>query len=443
MKKASSLQEIFVQAKNAVVENKTVYEQALELEKLRAAEKEQDEQEKRQFQVKKGNPETDNCSEELYEYIQEFGFTIDSYEKYELTFDRYGYPVDETLEMYYCSFGAWEFKIRNVADVDIEEGIFSLSEIIHKETGEKVNFYCDLGCRNTSEARRDEVLDFLTYPSLETYIQDAYGKYLRLPELLRKKGLNVEEIDFSFGLNSPKGYLTIEKNLYVKVYRAWFDDLKVVVTNDSTWDVNSSNDHWGRKKAYYFDYRSVDDIDELIRCIKAFKEEQEGKIGYYENGQYYRNQDVVDFYDSLRSKEDYYKDAWNHYEIQIEHNNKWDQRGYEEEESTVLNKYKGLELFVTTELTFNDAAQWSKGDLINKSFITFEYDKRKSDQCRLFIQNYVYEDELTYYDEEKESHVIDETKCVATFEQFGSFLELMEILKSYVYTMIDIHEVEI
>ena len=48
-----------------------------------------------------------------------------------------------------------------------------------------------------------------------------------------------------------------------------------------------------------------------------------------------------------------------------------------EDNSLIVNKYKGLEIYVQTELTFNDTSQWSIGNIINKSIITFEYDKRK------------------------------------------------------------------
>ena len=121
--------------------------------KQQETKKQHNEQERRQLQVQKVDPETENRSEELYEYIKEFGFTIDSYEQHEPEYDENGYPLDETLETYYCSYGEWQFKVRNYADVDIEEGIFSLSDIVHKKTGETVEFYCDLGCRTSSEMR--------------------------------------------------------------------------------------------------------------------------------------------------------------------------------------------------------------------------------------------------------------------------------------------------
>lgn len=441
MGEKGSMENIFEIAIKTHKENKEMNEKKQKEQAERALREKQQEIKKRTTDVQKHNPEESNFSDELYDYIQEFGFVIESYEKHEENIGKDSYFEDNPIEVYYCSYGAWQFTVKHYEDIDIPEGIFSLTDIVHKETLEPVSFYCDLGCRNTQEERRDILLDFLTYPTLEMYIQDGYGKYFRLPDLLRKKGFNVIENDFSFDLYETKGYLTVDENVYVKVFRGWYEDLKLVVTNDPYWNSNSSNDDWGGDKAYYFDFYSVDCIDELVKCIAAFKDDQDGKIGYFENGHYYSNMDVHAFYQSLRKKEEYYSDAWNHYHIRLDHINEWDERGYGEERSTVLNKYKGLELFVKTELSFNDAAQWSKGDWKNKSLITFEYDRRKSEKCRLLIQNYVYENSLTYYDEELEEQLTDETKLVGSIEQEGSFLELLDVLKVYIYTMAEIHEI--
>ena len=441
MQEEGLFDEIFAVAKTMHEENKETYEKQIENKEKRALDELQSELAKRTNGVQRANPEKSNYSEELYDYIKEFGFVIDSYEQFEENLHTYDYFGDTPIEIYYCSYGVWQFKVKNYNDVDIEEGIFSLTDITHKETGVNVDFYCDLGCRNTAEARREALLDFLTYPSLEMFIQDQYGKYLRLPELLRKKGLDVTENDFSFELNEANGYLTLGDSLYVRVFRNRLDEMKVVVTNDETWSVNSSNYEGSADKAYYFEYDSVDDIDELVKCIDAFRLAQEGEIGYYEQAteQYYSNEDVYAFFDDFRSHENFYEEAWNHYHIKIEHAHSSDWHG-DEELSRIVNKYKGLELFTETELTFNDAAQWSKGDIKNKSIITFEYDRRKSEQCRLLIKNYVYKDSLLMLDEETDEYIIDESHLTGMLEKHGSFLELMDIMKQYVHNMIEIHE---
>lgn len=393
--------------------------------------------------IMNADPEKDCYSKELLELIKKFNFNIESYEKVEnVNYDDYC----PTLETYYCSFNNWNFTIRNFSDVDIPEGIFSVRDIKNKLSEEVVDFYADIGCRNTSKPRLDSFLEFLTYNSLEDYVENVYKKYLVLPELLREKGYNVEAIDYSFKLNDPKGYLKLGDNLYIVLYRSWFDDIKLVVTSYKKWDVNSSNNSISRnpsEKAYYFEYNSINDIEELCLCIDAFKEEQSGHIGFCENGRYYNNNDVLMFFHNLKSSTKYH-DAFNHYLIRLEHNDYWDKRGYDEDNSLIVNKYKGLEIYVQTELTFNDASQWSIGNIIHKSIITFEYDKRKNDkQCRLKIDNYIYnsDEEFGEYDENGE-WILNKDKLEDSVEIYGTFTEVFESLKSYVNIMCEIFELD-
>jgi len=397
--------------------------------------------EHREVGFKNVNYETDCYSSKLLNKIKECGFIIESYEKF-TNFDEEDY--ESTLEVYYCSLNNWEFKVNNSSDVDIDQGIWALREIQNKLSGEKIDFYCDLGCQNTSQARLEEALDLFKYDSLEDYMSIKYKKYIILPELLRENGFEVEERDYTFTLNRPKGYLKLGKNLFIKVYSAWMDNFHLVVTNDKGWDVNSGTHSGDVKKAYYFNYNGADDINELVKCINAFKEEQEGKIGYFENGKYYNTYDVQKIFNNLRDKEDYYKESWNERHIQIEYKDYWDGRGYNQD-AKIVNKYKGLEIYLETELTFNDAAQWSEGELVNKSLIVFEYDKTKNNNCRLEIINYIYSqyEEYQDYDDNKEEWTIKLDKIQDKIELYGTFLELTKRLKEYIDTMIKIHNISL
>lgn len=441
----NQFQKILEQAKLIFEENKAI-QQRIDLEKQQEnLKKEEEIFNKRENKVTNYNYETDCYSKELLGLIKQFGFIIESYDKF-TDFSEYDY--EPTLETYYCKFNQWRFEVHNYSDVDIKEGIFALNNIKHITTGEEVDFYCDLGCRNTGEDRLDEVLEFLSYNSLQGYVNEKYKNYVLLPSLLRNEGYSVEEVDYNFKLNEPQGYLKLNDSLFVKVYRAWHSDFKFVITNDKNWNVNSANDslhNWG-KKAYFFNYNSINDISELCKCIEAFKEEQAGKIGYYENGQYYGNNDIIRLYDNLRDKENPYKDCWNHYLIQVEHKKYWDCRGYDEDNSVITNKYKGLEIYITTELTFNERS-WKIGDYANKSIITFEYDKRKNpDKCRLLIDNYIYNDKeesWQIYDDVAEEYIPNKSKLVGSIEMYGTFTELYNQLKDYIYKMCEIHEIQL
>lgn len=438
---SNSFDIIFNHAKKKFSENEKIIASLKEKEEYEKMIKKEVEKNKRRGTTSSDNPEIDNCSDELLSLIKQFNFNIESYEKIE--FDENQNSWDRELEIYYCSYGDWQFKITHIEDVDITEGIFVVNEILNKETTEKVDFYCDFGCRNTSECRRNEFILFLQYNSLDLYISDKYSHYLELPNLLSQKGYVVEKNDFKFYLNNPKGYLKIDDNLYVKIYSAWWDDLKTVITNDNKWDINSSNDNFS--KAYYFEYNSTLDFDELCKCIEAFKEEQQGRIGYYDEEEkvYYSNKDIMNFYNSLRDKDDYYKHCWNNYLIEIKHEDHWDKKGYEEENSRIINKYKGLEIYLKTKLTFNGDDRMNPEFNKNSSYITFEYDKRKSDKCRLLIQYYSFKEDLEDYDYEKQETKISNEKLISSFEHYGSFKDLMYLLESYVNEMIKIHQIEL
>lgn len=446
----NNLNTVFENAKKAYEENLLTHSKMQEMFKEETKEKELLIAKKIENKESNVDYEKDCYSRELLELIKKFDFEIESYEKF-FEFDEYDYSP--TLERYYCKKNNWRFDISNISDCDIEEGLFRLSNIKHIVTKEELDFYCDLGCRNTGKERLNTVLEFFEFQSVEEYVSAKYSIYLELPRLLRANGYTVEEIDFSFQLNEANGYLCLDDNVFIKIYRAWFDDLKLVVTNNKKWDVNSSNDSSSSSKmAYYFNYTSSNDIPELIKCIEAFKAHTRREVGFLMSGQYFNNSDIYNFFDSLRDEENYYKECWNHYHIVVEHAKFWDARGYAEN-PLIVNKYTGLEIYTRTILKFNDAAQWSIGDNVNVSSIIFIYDKRMSDKCKLIIDNMICksDDEAIYeieYDDsdgyEAKNTVIPEKHEKAVRLEFdGDFMELYEILTNYVYTMCKIHNIDL
>lgn len=398
--------------------------------------------------------EIDCYSKELLQLIKKFNFEIQSYEKF-FDFDVYDYAP--TLETYYCKKNNWQFVINNVSDCDIPEGIFSLTNIKNINSEEKSDVYCDLGCRNTGKERLNTILELFEYNSMKEYISSKYSIYFELPSLLRTHGYTVKAVDFSFDLNEANGYLKLDNsNVFVKVYRAWYDDLKLVVTNNNQWNVNYSNDNFSRDVGYYFNYTSSSDIQELIKCIEAFKSHIRGEIGYPMLGTYYSNSDVYQLFDSLRDTNDYYKECWNHYHITVDHTRFNDSRGYDTN-SLIVNKYTGLEIYTRTTLKFNDAAQWSIGDNVNASYITFIYDKRISNKCKLIIDNIIYKShhpdiyelECDYECEDGDIYEFETTVIPTKHENAirlefdGDFMELHNILLNYVHTMCEIHNIDL
>lgn len=436
-------EKIFSESIKAREENKKQHEIYLLNKK-----KEEEEKENKIIQYRKNNIvkldyNTDCISKELLKLIKKFDFKIESYNQDgRLDYSDEYYYCDSINETYYCNKNNWNFTINNLADVDIEEGIYSISELKNIITNETIDFYCDLGCRNTGEDRREEFIELLNYNSLDDYVKVKFKEYIELPNLLKEKGYNVKEEDYSFGLNDTKGCLYVGDNTYIRLYRAWGDEIRMVVTNDKKWDVNSSNNglYGTGKKAYWFDYKTKNDLDELIKCIECFKEDKSGKIGYFENNNYYKNGDIIDYFDSImnlikKNKETY--DIYNHSLLEIEHTKPWD-RGYNDDPKNI-NKYLGIEIWTSTEITFNDSS-WGEGNIKNKSIIEVEYNtKENKDKCKLTIVNYIYEDDddiYEYDDEKEESYYKNENSKI---EIYGTFLEIYEYIKEYMNTMIKIN----
>jgi hypothetical protein len=296
-----------------------------------------------------------------------------------------------------------------------------------------------MGCRNTGKARLDSLLSLITYQTTKEYIQSKYASFIELPELLAQKGIKVDIIDYHFKINEPTGYLKVEDGVFIKFYRAWHDDIKMVVTNNHNWGVNSYNDKYG-EIGYYFDYHGREDMDELIKCIRCFIEHKNGRIGYYENGFYYTTEDVKGIFEGIKNYSEVDHDKWNHNHIRLEEREYWDSRGYGVE-SKEINKYEGLEIFHEQEMTFNDNAQWSIGSMKNTSIIRVEYHNRKNDKCLLTIENYVYPESYEEYDPNED--VLERKKefLVSKVETYGTFLEIKKIIWDYACEMIKIHEI--
>lgn len=435
------LKDIFKLAEKTYKENELQYQQKLQETENRKLRKIQEIQDLKNNKIDSEVDYNTECySKELLSLIKKYNFNIDTYKKEEEPDYEDFCP---TLETYYCNYNGWSFTIRNFEDCDIEEGIFSLSDLKNIKTNEEINFYCDLGCRNTGKDKLNNFLGLIKYNTQEEYIKDKYKEELKIPKLLENKGYIFENHNFGFTLQEPIGYLKLDKEVYLKFYRALFDNLKLVITNDKKWNVNSSNDDFS-SIGYYFNYTNENDIEELCKCIDCFKDHMKGKIGYYEDETYYDNKYLTSYYNNLMlSIKNKCYDNYNHYRVEIKEKEiEWDGRGYNTG-AKIINKYKGLELYNTVDITFNDSAQWSHGDKKNKSVITFIYDKSiDKDNCILTIDNYIYSEdsEIEYCDEELEEYVLKESNNRLEFK--GEFTELFGILEQYIDTMCKIHNID-
>lgn len=445
-------EKIYESAKKAVEENLEAFNKEQEdekeyIENTSAEERVRDGVEDSKWFVIEGMPDIKKIiSDELYDIVNQLKFEVLEYGKRvdEVRYDEY----DPVIEYYSVRYKNYKFIINHLSDVDIDEGIFAVYEIENINTTEKIKYYLDLGCRNTGEAKLEYFLLLLDSENEEDFLNKKYASYRKISELLKEKGYT-EAVDLvEYKSDRMSGHIKVDDDIYVIPYFGWGNEIRVIVTNSKSWDVNSSNSYG--KCGYYVEYKNEDDINVLIDNIEALRKHINGQYGYFENDKYYNNDDIEDFLSVEKTDENgNYRECFNHYHIRIDRADDWDGRGYG---NPYINVYTGLEIAKHFKVTFNDAAQWSIGDIINHSDIIVKYDKRiDKNNCILMIRNYQYTEEDDYwmgYDEEEVETIdqfgndIDEMFLVDEIEFKGSFCDIMDKLKIYLNNMCKIFNIE-
>lgn len=392
------------------------------------------------------NPSTFNgYSKELFDLINTYNFKIIEYGKRLDKPDMYEY--DSVIEYYSVCNDKYKFIIRNLDDPDIEEGIFAIYNIINLITNEKIEFYLDFGCRNTFKQNLDDFLLLISLDSKSDFLNKKFSKYIVIPELLEKNGFKITENTIKYELSRISGFIKIADNIFVRIYFAINHTIKVVVTNNPKWDVNSSN---GRSDiGYYVDYNSEDDIDVLVDNINAFVKHIIGMYGFLENNIYYRNDDINNFFRTFQRKNEYgnYLKCYNQRIINIEKVDAWDYRGIEK--ASYINIYDGLEIAEHYKFSIDSAKLYDS--IINLSDIVFKYDKKiDQNKCILLIANYQFCQDNNYYETNDDYDEIDKlSTCynkdflVEKVEFAGTFTECLEKLKEYIYTLLNIYHIDI
>ena len=378
----------------------------------------------------------DVYSENLLNIIIKNNWEIVEYAKKIINNDN-----DDLDEYYSLKNNKYKFIVKHYADIDIEEGISIVNKITNLKTNEEIDFYVDLGCRNTREAIYNNFLMLLDCDSSEEYLNKKYKIYKELPQVLEQNNIKIEENHFEMSAYGVKGFLKLNKNTYIIPFNSFSDEPKVAIANKS---------HMAHYKGdficYYVDgLNDIKDIDILLNYLNSFTRHINGEYGFLENGKYYKNNDAEEIFNFKKKDENgvYYED-FNHYHIRIE-------QIYPFNSTSEINVHKRLELAVHFQIFFNDAYQWSKGDIINFSDIIIKYDKNIDDKnCILMIKNYSYKptDEFTLDVEPIE--VIDDYDnsynpkfLIDTIEIKDSFLNIKEFVNNYIYSLAKIFDVEL
>jgi hypothetical protein len=301
--------------------------------------------------------------------IKSLGLNIDLFEPADPNDDSYDSP-----EYYYCSNDRWKVFIRNIFDTDLGS-VLQVLDLIDKTTDEKVHFYCDLWCKNTPKTRIEQ-LNVLLNCSAQEFIDQEFGIYYSLPQLLRERGFTVEEKDYSFDTDKCKGFLKIKNESMsqttCELVISHYNIISTFLRNQT--DKFSFAD----KLIYYFTYNGEQCIEELSNMINSFIEHIDNKFGFYENNTYYSNKDVDKFFKLYKKK------LQNLYDI----TNRWNYEFYKDDDIdpelmdkylamqdiVTINHFKGAEIYKKYQFYFNREAI-SDGGIDNSYTFEIIYNK--------------------------------------------------------------------
>lgn len=406
MEQANRLEKILQQFGEIAEKNQSQYDK--EMEAIKRAEEELEE--KLDNGLINDHYEVNHRSDELLSLIEKYEFIIHGY-KYETDVDEDDYEA--LLETYFCEKNNWTFAIYNYEDLDIDEGIFALRDLKNIETGEVIDFCCDLGCRNTPPEKLEAFLKFLSFNSLEAFTNANYPYILSLPYLLESQGLKVELVDFSLGVDDSKGYIHINDEIAIN-FMPYVDHLKGYITKRTSGKLLTNG------LRYQFEYRGDSDFGMLFDMINAFAKHLRGECGFFENDKYYTQSDFSLFLKSFKDRKEPYKKAWNNYHIKIAEQSRFDK----------VNKYTGQEILSSAVVSFNDAAQWSIGTSACICVLELSYNRKiDADNCYL---------SMSFYEKEFGKNVLLDA---LTFK--GSFTEMCEIVSQYILKMAEIFNLEL
>jgi len=368
------------------------------------------------------NYETENCSNKLLETIRDLGLTIKGYAKG--NFLRYGPEYKELLEIYLCEYGPWEFNIKHFSDVDIEEGLFIISQLNNLVNGETIKLFLDLGCQTNSMKKLETFKSILKHDSKESFIKNRYKNYLDIPELLHESNLSIIKNTLKFNILDISGYLELFKDVYLRmIVEDSGDTVQIAITNSKTWNngfLFPANEKG--VQVYNVDYVDKSNLPILIETIYNFFDHINGKVGFFENGIYHSNSHFEEFLNSFRDKEYIKAESWEKDDIEIIKLEDWNNP------QPFINKMTGIELYSDGEIIFNSSEDSCCDNISMGCYYTIIYDKKEHPEyCRLIIVHFTSDIDGRSIKEHQTFH--------------GKYIELCEIIEKYVKKMSEIFEI--
>lgn len=341
--------------------------------------------------------EHDEANKETIKRIEEKGFIINRFEVPKQ--DEY-----EAIGLFYCQYKNWIFPVREIAN-----GPLLLIDPRNIKTGEKIPYYCDLLCVETSRMCYLSLLKVMNV-GFKNYLEKTYSHYLKLPELLSVLGYEVDVKDMKFDLFTCEATLLLNRKIYIRIYKDETEETVFALTNSRTWkaETNQTRNSFG-EKAYYFSYNGREDLVELQKCLQAFEEELDGEYGFLEENRYYRNEDIGELINDIKHRLTVLR--------------KTNTRLIEKK--TLVDHYRGMDIYKEFLITFDHDDKQESYNLL------FQYDRKQDEtNCLLQIDSAI---------KTLQQEVLIEDQCVLK----GPFTTLSSKMIEFLWTLFEIHDVKL
>jgi hypothetical protein len=265
--------------------------------------------------------------------------------------------------------------------------------------------YLDLGCRNTSRLKFEWFKKLINSNSVKEFIDSVFSKYYNIPNLLKSNGfeVNTEKFVFNEFFSNRNASLIIKKDnreFFISIYYPSFeDDCLLSISNKKNWGINDFSDIYGNTYAEFMKYNGDESFKELLDKILSIIDLMDGKVGFHYEDECFNNNKLYKYFSSLSHKVRYNEEI-NHYLIRFEIP-KFVSRDDGNEDFKV-SKTSGKELYGILKTSFNDASQWSIGEIAINVVFEVIYDKNV-DKDNIIVKTYVYKSDNVTRDVEFES----------------------------------------
>ena len=134
--------------------------------------------------------------------LEKAEFSVIDYNEQDRDSEKDEWQHSHHIIKFICTKNGWIFRCGLKESCDIKEGMFQLKDLYHSETGCYLDFYCDMFGHNTGLPRFYRALKLMEL-GWDNYIQETYGYYLQLIDLLNDKGFVTQLEKVKHDLQDP------------------------------------------------------------------------------------------------------------------------------------------------------------------------------------------------------------------------------------------------